>query len=130
MTVRDKVGRTRYVAFRVAQGAPVPRPAMAAALPEWARLTRFDGTHGLVRCLHTQRDALLEAMGAIARAGNREVRVETIATSGTLRKAAESLPPDAPARARGKRPDEKRPPRADARADGRRRPSGQEPNVK
>lgn len=101
VTVRDKVGRTRYVAFRL-RGGSVRRDELGAALPPWARLTRFDGTHGLVRCLHTQRDELVAHLTGLRRVGARDVEVETLATSGTLRRAAEALPRNAPARARGR----------------------------
>ena len=103
MTVRDRVGRTRYVAFRVAQGAPVARAALAAALPAAAKLTRFDGTFGILRTSHRERDAVVEALRVPLRVGAGEARVETLATSGTIRKAAEALPPDAPAAKRGPR---------------------------
>lgn len=91
MTVRDDVGRTRYVAFRL-HGGPLARPALAGALPKEARLTRYDGTYGILRCLHRDRDALLPVLMGIRRIGEREVRVETLATSGTIRAAAQALP--------------------------------------
>lgn len=65
---------------------------MQAALPNWARLTRWDGTHGIARCLHTQRDELVARLNGMARVGQREVTLETRLTSGTLRKAAEAFP--------------------------------------
>jgi RNase P/RNase MRP subunit POP5 len=116
VTVRDKVGRTRYVAFRL-EGGPVGRAALAAALPEWARLTRFDGTHGVVRCLHTQRDALVEALCALERVGGRDVRVRTLATSGTMRGVARAFPPGVEVRER-------------KRESGKRRPPAKEPKTK
>lgn len=96
VTVRDKVGRTRYVAFRL-DGGPLPRPVLAGALPPSAKLTRFDGTWGILRTTHRERDALLEALAAPRRLAGRDVVVETLVTSGTIRKAAEALPPGSPA---------------------------------
>lgn len=96
MTVKDKVGRTRYLAFRV-HGATLSRGALSGVLSPAAKLTRFDGTHGVVRTTHCERDALQAFLLGLRKAGGREVRVETLATSGTLRKAAEALPRDAPA---------------------------------
>jgi len=96
MTVRDKVGRTRYVAFRLL-GAPLPRAALSGALPLGAKLTRFDGTYGVLRTTHRDRDALLAVLKEPLRVGGSEVRVETLATSGTLRKAAAALPPESAA---------------------------------
>lgn len=93
MTVKDRVGRTRYLAFRL-HGGPLPRQALAGILPPTAKLTRFDGTHGIVRTTHRERDAVQAFLGGVTKAGGRDARVETLATSGTIRKAAEALPPD------------------------------------
>ncbi len=98
MTVKDEVGRTRYVAFRV-EGGPLSRGPMSGLLPEGARLTRFDGEHGIARCIHTERDALVERLTGITRIGGRDIRIVTLATSGTIRKVAQALPPGAAPRA-------------------------------
>lgn len=110
VTVKDRVGRVRYVAFRV-DGGPLRRDAMSGALPPSAKLTRFDGTHGILRTGHTQRDELLSFLRGLSRIGGREVRVEPLTTSGTIRKAAEALPPgcEAARRVRPPRKDAKRP---------------------
>lgn len=92
VTVKDEVGRSRYVAFRVV-GPALSRAALSGVLPPSAKLTRFDGTHGIVRTLHRDRDAVVAFLRGLARAGEREIRLETLAVSGTLRKAAEALPP-------------------------------------
>jgi hypothetical protein len=92
VTVKDRVGRVRYVAFQLVEGAPLPRPALAGALPSYAKLTRFDGTYGIVRVGHRDRDAALAVLKGMARLGGREVRVETLTTSGTIRGAARALP--------------------------------------
>ena len=104
MTVRDKVGRVRYVSFRLV-GGPLSRPALSGSLPPIARLTRFDGTYGILRTSHRDRDGLLEVLKEPRRVGAKEVRVETLATSGTLRGAAASLPPEAEASRRTPRRD-------------------------
>lgn len=104
MTVKDKVGRTRYVAFRLVQGGPLTRSALAGALPPSAKLTRFDGTHGIVRTTHTDRDAVVAALQEIASVGGRAITMETLATSGTIRAAARALPPDAEAAQRTRKP--------------------------
>ncbi|HET6404147.1 MAG TPA: hypothetical protein VFH78_05830, partial [Candidatus Thermoplasmatota archaeon] len=94
---RERVGRTRYVAFRIAEGGPVSRGVLSGALPPFAKLTRFDGTYGVLRTGHRDRDALLAVLKAPLSAGGQEVRVETLTTSGTLRKAASALPAESEA---------------------------------
>ena len=90
MTVRDRVGRTRYVAFRVEPS--LSRPALSGALPQAAKLTRFDGTFGIVRTSHRDRDDVVRVLMGLRRVGDKEVRVETLTTSGTIRGAARALP--------------------------------------
>lgn len=109
VTVKDQVGRPRYLAFRL-EGGPLPRPVLSGALPPAAKLTRYDGTHGIVRTLHRDRDAIQTALESLARIGNRGVRVVTLATSGTMRKAAEALPREsAAAKREGRKEREKKP---------------------
>lgn len=96
MTVKDQVGRPRYVAFRL-EGGPLSRGALSGALPPSAKLTRFDGTHGIVRTLHRELDGLKARLAAVEKIGGRDVRVHALATSGTIRKAAEALPRESPA---------------------------------
>jgi len=97
VTVRDKVGRTRYVAFRIVEGGPLSRPALSGALPSIAKLTRFDGVYGVLRTNHRDRDALLAVLKAPLIIQAKEVRLETLTTSGTLRRAATALPAESEA---------------------------------
>ncbi|MEA3191243.1 MAG: hypothetical protein QOD77_1825 [Thermoplasmata archaeon] len=96
--------RPRYLAFEVAAGAPVPRKAFASALRAAARaggwaesdapqLTRYAWPHGVVRVEHLHaaraRGLLAGITWAQDGAGPRaEVRVRTLATSGTLKALA------------------------------------------
>lgn len=86
MTVRDKVGRNRYIAFAVAP--PVDKGRLVAALRaapgERPRLVTYDGAKGLMRCAHTAKDATIVFLNAL-RIG--ESRIRTLGTSGTIRKA-------------------------------------------
>ena len=84
MVVKDRVGRTRYVVLQLT--VPLSRSAMEKHLPPGVRLTRFDGTFGIVRTTHRERDALLEHLRKAP------VTITTLATSGTLRAAAARLP--------------------------------------
>ena len=94
--VKDRVGRYRYVAFRVQGGAGLSRAQVVQALqeasqglPEDARpwLIRWEEGAGVVRCGHRHKEAALDLLRSLGRVGGREVRVETLGTSGTVRKA-------------------------------------------
>lgn len=103
MTVKDRVGRVRYVAFRL-DGGPAPRAALAGVLPPPAKLTRFDGAHGIVRTTHRDRDATVAFLRGLTSLQGRDVRIETLATSGTIRAAARALPPESAASKRTPKP--------------------------
>jgi RNase P/RNase MRP subunit POP5 len=90
--------RPRYIAFRI-EGAQVSRRAFGNALRGRARhegwtdaqgphLTRFAWPHGIVRVEHTEqakaRDLLARITWAVEGEAKAELRVETLATSGTL----------------------------------------------
>ena len=93
------MARPRYIAFKLT-GTPISRRALGNALRGRARhegwtevdqpqLTRFLWPHGIVRVEHThsaKARTLLEAI-TWASEGDRksELRIETIATSGTLK---------------------------------------------
>ncbi len=68
------------------------RPALSAILPPAARLTRFDGSFGLVRCSHRDLGAVRPVLNGPARVGSKDVHLVTLATSGTIRAAARALP--------------------------------------
>ena len=87
MVVRDKVGRTRYVAFVVTP--PVDKGRLLTALrsaptSDRPRLVQYDGGRGLVGCAHLQKDATIAFLNAL-RIG--DARLRTTGTSGTIRKA-------------------------------------------
>lgn len=85
MTVRDRVGRSRYVAFRVTP--PVDKARLLAALRAASvplRLVEYDGARGLVRCPHLAKDAAIAFLNALLIG---PARVSTTGTSGTIRKA-------------------------------------------
>jgi len=63
----------------------------AAGLPRGRRLTVFDGRMGIARCAHDERDALVAALRSIREAGGMAVTVETLAVSGTIKKAKAHL---------------------------------------
>lgn len=98
MVVRDKVGRKRYIIFRVNAERTVSRKDFEKAISSSFRmkgpfqsvkpkLINFDGEVGILRCLHTGKERAIEVLTAITHVGDMDVKVDTVKTSGTIRKA-------------------------------------------
>lgn len=90
-------GRKRYVGFRVhMEGGPPPdrrtmvealdRACRSLHLPDRKRLTVFTGELGIAKCEHTEVDDTLRALASIDHLGGASARVETLVTSGTIKK--------------------------------------------
>ena len=96
MTVRDKVGRHRYIGFTVECRFRPGREDILRALSEAGRLalggpvqfnlTIFDGRRGIVKVPHTSKGAAIAALNSITKAGMDQypLKVATIVTSGTI----------------------------------------------
>jgi RNase P/RNase MRP subunit POP5 len=93
--VKDKVGRNRYIAFQVEGGDDLEMGDMIRALREafssfpqdtrpW--LVLFQQGQGVVKCSHLHKDDVIRVLQSIRRVGEREVRIRTLGTSGTVRK--------------------------------------------
>lgn len=101
MTVKARVGRTRYVAFEVeAARAPSRREFLAAlrglAGARWGAaeteraglwLAAFDGRLGLLKVKHWSAKQARELLVSLTRIGKEPVSVRTLGTSGTARAA-------------------------------------------
>jgi ribonuclease P/MRP protein subunit POP5 len=97
VTVKDKVGRRRYIAFRVETESRPSRDEMAEAIRraagppeegvEGPRLVVWTPRGGLVRCAHTAKEQTIALLRGIDQVAGREARVETLGTSGTIRRA-------------------------------------------
>lgn len=94
--VKDRIGRNRYVAFRVEGGGNVQVGEVTQALrdvsrslPEEARpgLVRFQDGLGLVRVSHRHKEDTIRLLRSLRTIGERAVRVRTLGTTGTIRKA-------------------------------------------
>lgn len=106
--------RFRYVAFRLEPGpgasegapddggdggtGPVTFRDLVGELRRMddgddAWLVEFDGIHGIVRCPHTAKEATIALLSGMDRVGDVPVDVETLGTSGTIRRCrAKFLP--------------------------------------
>ncbi|MCK4266437.1 MAG: hypothetical protein KAX31_04090 [Thermoplasmata archaeon] len=56
-------------------------------------LTAFNDNRGILRCVHTEKEKAIELLTGITEVGEERLKVEisTIKTSGTIKKAKESL---------------------------------------
>jgi RNase P/RNase MRP subunit POP5 len=48
-------------------------------------LIKFDGEKGILRCSHTQKDNAIDLINSIKKVCNREVKFNTVGTSGTIK---------------------------------------------
>lgn len=92
--------RPRYIAFRIAAAAPLPRRAVGNALraastgwPEdkAPKLTRYEWPHGIVRVEHTEQAAARKLLAALTAMDGAAVKVETLSASGTLKALTERI---------------------------------------
>jgi ribonuclease P/MRP protein subunit POP5 len=96
VTVKDKVGRNRYIVFRVEAGRGVGRAEVEEALrsagasvaPEdRPRLVLWRSGLGLARCRHTAKDPTIALLTGLTAIGGQAATVRTLGTSGTIRRA-------------------------------------------
>ena len=100
MPARKTKARKRYIAFRVHATWEISRKEFIAAIRrnvneknQWERvmpwLTVFENNQGILRCMHTAKDEAVEILNSIEYIdkGKEKVRVETLGTSGTIKKA-------------------------------------------
>lgn len=92
--------RKRYIAFRVEAPHTISRKEFISAIrnnvkdkAQWERvepwLTVFENNEGILRCIHTAKEEAVEILTSISGVGrpNIEVKVMTLGTSGTIKKA-------------------------------------------
>ncbi len=84
--------RYRYIAFRVEGERAFRREEIASALrslPDPLALVGFEDGRGLARCTHLKKEATIAALNGLQSIAGLDVRVTTVGTSGTIRRAAE-----------------------------------------
>ncbi len=98
MVVKDRVGRSRYVAFVVDSEREVGTGDLISAFKRVADkyhdseqirpwLIMFEKGKGIVRCGHTFKDECINLMQSIRTVGGVKVNIRTLGTSGTVRGA-------------------------------------------
>ena len=98
MVVKDRVGRSRYIAFEVTSEGPVGTGDLIATFKKAAYkyeegemirpwLIMFEKGKGIIRCAHTSKDECINLLQAIKVVGGKSVKIRTLGTSGTVRGA-------------------------------------------
>jgi len=98
VVVKDRVGRSRYVAFEVSSKGAVRTGDLittfkraadkyddAEKIRPW--LIMFENGKGIVRCSHTSKDECINLLQSIKGVGGTRVKIKTLGTSGTVRGA-------------------------------------------
>ncbi len=99
MTVKDKIGRRRYIAFRIETHSTrfFSRDDVISALHRSVsgmqerirtpHLTIFDAARGIgvVRVKHTEKEKAIELLNSVKSIGGREIKMVTLRTSGTIK---------------------------------------------
>ncbi len=86
--------RKRYIAFHL-DGDTSKKPLIEAIkkrdFDEIPWLIYFDGEYGILRCGHLEKEKAIDLLRSIKRVGDNKVKIETIATSGTIKKIKEKI---------------------------------------
>ena len=48
-------------------------------------LVRFSNNKGILRCKHTEKDNAIKLLNSIKKIGNKDIKIKTIGTSGTIK---------------------------------------------
>ncbi len=100
MTVKDRVGRNRYVAFQVESDPPPGKDVVIRALKRISRdfpremkpwLVFMDGPRGLLRCSHLFKGEAIQLLQSLSRPEGLGAPVRTLGTSGTIRAARQKF---------------------------------------
>ena len=107
MPTKSESGRKRYIAFKIKSSHTVSRKELIAAIRKsmpdkssWERakpwLTVFEENMGILRCAHNGKDEAVELLASIKTIGSRKIPVvvETLGTSGTIKRAKKKYLPN------------------------------------
>jgi RNase P/RNase MRP subunit POP5 len=90
--------RRRYIGFHIQSDTVIHRSDFFAALTAHCekqcigdmaqfgiKLIRYNGTYGIIRCTHLNKDTVQEIISTLTVIGHQTVLIETMGTSGTIR---------------------------------------------
>jgi len=84
--------RYRYIAFRIEGPRTFRRSEVLEALQDSLRgatVVDLRGAMGLVRCGHLEKESTIAGLTSIVSIAGERIRVTTVGTSGTIRKATQ-----------------------------------------
>lgn len=98
MVVKDRVGRSRYIAFEITSEKELRTGDLITSFKKAADkyddaekirpwLIMFKKGKGIARCSHTARDECINLLQSIKSVGGTAVKMKTLGTSGTVRGA-------------------------------------------
>lgn len=98
MVVKDRVGRSRYIAFEISSDDVVSTGDLISSFRKAADkyddaerirpwLIMFEKGKGIVRCSHTSKDEVINLLQSVKGVGGKKVKIRTLGTSGTVRGA-------------------------------------------
>ncbi len=84
--------RFRYVVFRISSKVSIKENLVADAVSKSLDMNKrvlvhFDGVFGIVRCTNLNKDKTIRLLNAVTSIGGKAVHIETVGTSGTIKKA-------------------------------------------
>lgn len=99
MTVKDKVGRIRWIGFLLDSSRRVNREELSRTLTEASRmagtgaiqLTVFDGRRGIVRVSHRVHRPAISLLCTIKNVGGSTVGIRTVISSGMIGKVKDFM---------------------------------------
>jgi len=98
VVVKDRVGRSRYIAFEISSEDLVGTGDLIATFKRAADkyedgdkirpwLIMFEKGKGIVRCSHKSKDECINLLRSIKSIGGNAVQIRTLGTSGTVKGA-------------------------------------------
>lgn len=98
MVVKDRAGRSRYIAFEVTSEKELRTGDLISTFKKVADkyedaedirpwLIMYKKAKGIVRCSHTAKDECINLLRSIRSVGGNAVKIRTLGTSGTVKGA-------------------------------------------
>ena len=90
--------RRRYIGFNLSTAESIEKNELIDVVREQCTtlfkkdfkemglfIVRFNGEQGIIRCKHIEKDNTIKLLTSIGKIGSKKVKIDTIATSGTIK---------------------------------------------